>query len=199
MTAFIEKDYPFPLHLTLKENMTDEELFLFCEANKHLRLERDENKQIVIMPPTGGETGSQHAEITYAVTHWNKQTKRGKTFDSSTGFLLPDGSMRSPDVSWVSLQKWSALSEKERKRFLPFAPDFIVEVLSPSDNLLPAQEKMHKWIQNGVKLAWLVVPEQQIVFIYRADGTVDKVEGFDKELAGEEVLPGFVFGLSVLL
>jgi Uma2 family endonuclease len=123
----------------------------------------------------------------------------GRTFDSSTGFILPDGSMRSPDIAWIINEKWDSLSAKEKQRFLPFAPDFLVEVLSPSDHLQPAQEKMQKWIQNGARLAWLIVPKQQLSFIYRADSTVDKVEGFDKSLSGEDVLPGFAFDLSVLL
>lgn len=190
MTAFIEKTYPFPLYLTVKENMTHEEFFDFCAANKHLRIERDEDKQIIIMAPTGGETGNTHSEINFAVQLWNKQTHSGKTFDSSTGFILPDGSMRSPDVAWITQEKWDRLSREARKRFLPFAPDFLVEVLSPTDHLQPAQEKMHKWIQNGTRLAWLIVQTQSLSFIYRANGTTDKVEGFDKNFSAKMYYQG---------
>jgi Uma2 family endonuclease len=194
-----EDFYLLEVVLPQKEEMSDDELYAFCQANPHVRMERDEKKQIIIMPPAGGETGNQHIEIGAAVNNWNKQSELGKAFDSSTGFTLPDGSMRSPDVSWVSIEKWKNLSAKQKQHFVPFAPDFLVEVLSPADHLQPAQEKMHKWIQNGARLAWLIVPEKQLSFIYRADGTVDKIEGFDKKLSGEDVLPGFEFDLSVLL
>lgn len=198
MTAFIEKDYPLPLYLKYKKNMTDEELFEFCADNKHLRIERDENDQLIIMAPTGGETGRIHIEIVFALEQWNKQKKLGKTFDSATGFQLRDKSMRSPDAAWITNEKWNSITAEQRERFLPFAPDFLVEVLSPADYLAPAQEKMSKWIENGIRLGWLIVPKQQLVFIYRNNGTVDRVEGFDKKLSGEDVLPDFTFELSVL-
>lgn len=198
MPTIIERDVPLPLYLFPKEAMTDEELFLFCAANKHLRIERDQNKQLIIMAPVGGETGNRHTELVIAIGSWNNKEKKGKVFDSSTGFALPDGSMRSPDAAWITAEKWDNLSSEERKRFLPFAPDFVVEVLSPSDALQPAQEKMQKWIKNGTRLGWLIAPEQETVFIYRADGTVDKIQGFDKMLSGEDVLPGFEFDLAVM-
>lgn len=195
----IEKDYPMPLYFTYKENMSDEELYEFCMANSHLRIERDENKQVIIMPPTGGQTGRKHIKIAFALEQWNSKYRLGEVFDSSTGFSLPDDSMRSPDAAWISIEKWNSLSASQKERFLPFAPDFLIEVLSPTDELLPAQQKMHKWIQNGARLAWLIVPKQTLSFVYRADGTVEKFEGFDKQLSGEDVLPGFLFDLSVLL
>ncbi|HVF81510.1 MAG TPA: Uma2 family endonuclease [Flavisolibacter sp.] len=199
MTAIISRDYPLPLYISPKQKMTDEELLEFCSVNNHLRIERDEHDQLIIMAPTGGVTGNQHSEINYAIQHWNRQKGLGKVFDSATGFHLPDTSMRSPDAAWISIEKWDSVSTEARKRFLPFAPDFLVEVLSPSDDFLPTQEKMYKWIQNGARLAWLIVPGQQTVFIYRADSSVDKVQGFDKKLSGENVLPDFEFDLWVLL
>jgi Uma2 family endonuclease len=199
MVLHIEENYSLPLYLPNKEEMTKEEFYDFCLVNNHLRIERDENNQIYIMAPVGGETGRKHIEIAFAIELWNKKVGLGKTFDSSTGFELPDGSMRSPDAAWVSKEKWDKLSEEEKNGFLPFAPDFLVEVLSPTDKLAASQRKMNKWIQNGTKLGWLIIPKQHLSFIYRADGTVDKVEGFDKTLLGEDVLPGFEFDLSVLL
>lgn len=198
MVFQIDKNYPLPLYFT-KEDMTDDELFLFCAANPHLNIERDEDNQIIITPPSGGDTGRRHVKLVSAIDQWNSVLKKGEAFDSATGFVLPDGSMRSPDVSWVAIEKWNALSPQQRQRFLPFAPDFLVEVLSPTDHLEPAQQKMHKWIGNGARLAWLIAPKQAVSFVYRADGTVDKVEGFDKRLSGEDVLPGFEFELSVLI
>ena len=199
MPTIIERDVPLPLYLFPKEGMTDEELFLFCAANKHLRIERDQNKQIIIMAPVGGETGNRHTEIVFSIEYWNRQKKLGKVFDSSTGFMLPDGAMRSPDAAWITAEKWNNLSKQERKGFLPFAPDFVVEVLSPSDQFANTQEKMQKWIKNGTRLGWLIAPEQELAFVYRADGTVDKVQGFNNKLSGEDLMPGFEFDLSVLL
>lgn len=199
MTLLI-KDYPLPLlHVHLDKDMSNEELFAFCVANKHLRIERDENNQIIIMPPAGGDTGRKHIKIASALEQWNTKHRLGEAFDSVTGFELPDGSMRNPDAAWITAEKWNGLSQEEQDRFLPFAPDFVVEVQSPSDRLEPAQQKMHKWIQNGTKLGWLIAPKQKLVFLYRADGTVDKVQGFINKLSGEDVLPGFEFDLSVLL
>ena len=193
------EDFTIPLYLPGKETMSDEELYQFCLANKHLRIERDENKQIIVMSPIGGRTSKRHVKFVSALDQWNDKYKLGEVFDSSGGFTLPDESMRNPDAAWVLAEKWNGLSAEQQERFLPFAPDFLVEVQSPTDRLKSAQQKMSKWIQNGVRLAWLIVPKQETVFIYRADGTVDKVEGFDKKLSGEDVLPGFEFDLSVLL
>jgi Uma2 family endonuclease len=199
MTLYINEQYKLPVYLPDKEEMSREEFFEFCAANKHLRIERDEENQILIMAPVGGETGTNHIDIAFAIEYWNRQTKLGKTFDSASGFELPDGSMRSPDAAWIKKEKWDNLSHEERSVFLPFAPDFLVEVMSPSDKLAATQAKMVKWIQNGTQLAWLIDSKKHITFIYRADGTVDKVEGFDNKLSGENVLPGFVFDLSDLL
>lgn len=188
ITLYLEERYKVPLYLPDKEEMSREEFFQFCAANKHLRIERDEQNQILIMPPAGGESGRKHIKIAFAIEEWNRKR-----------FELPDGSMRSPDAAWIKKEKWNNLSRKERSEFLPFAPDFLVEVMSASDKLTAAQAKMNKWIQNGTRLAWwLIHSKKRITFIYRADGTVDKVEGFDKKLSGENVLPGFEFDLSVL-
>ena len=199
MTMVIN-DYPsYSLEVILGREMTKEELFNFCVANKHLRVERDEQTQIIVMPPPRGDTGRKHIKIASALDQWNTKYGLGEAFESVTGFDLPDGSMRNPDAAWITAEKWNGLSEEEKDRFLPFAPDFVVEVLSPSDDLKTAQQKMIKWVRNGTRLGWLIAPKQKLTFIYRADGTVDKVEGFDKVLSGEDVLPGFEFDLSVLL
>lgn len=199
MLLLIETNEGMPLYLPQKEEMSDEELYAFCRSNPHLRFERDEHNQIYIMAPTGGETGNRHVQIVLEVEQWNRQHKLGKTFDSSTGFKLPDSSMRSPDAAWITNEKWNSLSDEQKERFIPFAPDFLVEVLSPTDHLDPARQKMNKWMQNGVRLGWLIVPKQHLVFIYRYDGTVNKVQGFDNRLSGEDVLPQFEFDLSILL
>lgn len=199
MIWLIDKQYRLPINLPDKGEMSEKEFYRFCLANDHLRIERDENNQIYIMAPAGGETGRKHIKIAIALEMWNKQSDTGIAFDSSTGFNLPDGSMRSPDAAWIPKHKWEQLTKKQREEFLPFAPDFVVELSSASDRISALQEKMDKWINNGTRLAWLMVPKKQSVYIYRANGTVDKVDGFDKKLSGEDVLPGFEFDLQVLL
>lgn len=150
------------------------------------------------MAPVGGESGRKHIKIAFAIEEWNRKTNLGQTFDTPVGFELQDGSMRSPDAAWIKKPKWDNLSFKERSVFLPFAPGFLVEVLSPSDKLSAVQAKMNIWIQNGTQLGWLIDSKRRVTFIYRANGTVDKVEGFENKLLGENVLPGFEFDLSVL-
>jgi Uma2 family endonuclease len=187
-----------PLELPQKESMTEEEFFRFCAANKHIKIERDENHQILIMPPAGLESDGQSVHISAALYTWNSRSKKGVCFGSSAEFTLPDRSVRSPDAAWVSKEKWNALSEDERKKFGHITPDFVAEVTSPSDDLIYLQHKMQMWIKNGVRLGWLIVPEKEIAYIYRADATVSKTEGFNNILSGEDVLPGFSFDLSIL-
>lgn len=120
----IERDYPLPLYLGFRENITDEDLFDFCATNKHLRIERNENKELIAMAPAGRETGNQHSELNFAIQLWNKQTNTGKTFDSSTGFSLPDGSMRSPDVSWITNENGPPLPQNKNSAFFRLHPIF---------------------------------------------------------------------------
>jgi len=188
-----------PLEIPAQENMTEEEFFRFSAANKHIKIERDENKQILIMPPAGLESDGQSLHVAAELIIWNNSSKSGKCFGYSAGFTLPDGSVRSPDAAWVSEEKWDALQENEKKIFGHLIPDFIAEVMSPSDNFKQLQDKMLKWIKNGVRLGWLIYPEKQLTYIYRADGTVTKVAGFNNALSGEDVLEDFSFDLNILL
>jgi len=188
-----------PIELPAQESMTEEEFFRFCAANKHIKIERDENKQILIMPPAGLESDGQSFSIGLELGKWNSTHLAGKCFGSSAEFTLPDGSVRSPDAAWLSKEKWDALSEKEKQTFGHVAPDFIVEVMSPSDDFHQLQDKMLHWIKNGVRLGWLIYPENKLTYIYRADGTVSKIEGFNTILSGEDVLQNFSFDLNMLL
>lgn len=188
-----------PLELPAKESMTEDEFFNFCSANKHIKIERDETGQILIMPPAGLESDSQSVDFAAELHRWNKLYKAGIVFGSSAGFTLPDTSVRSPDAAWLSNEKWSKLSEQERKKFGHLSPDFVVEVMSPSDDLAYLQNKMEMWIRNGVMLGWLIDAEKQTAYIYRTDGSVSSVNSFDNTLTGEEVLPGFSFDLNSLL
>jgi len=182
----------------LHDDMSDEEFFNFCQQNPDLKLERDHNKQIYVMAPTGFYTGSYSADINGELYIWNKKSKAGKVFDSSTGFTLPDGAVFSPDTAWISNAKMSLLTEEEKTKFAPVCPDFIVELKSKSDNLKQLKNKMLQWIENGASLAWLINPENKMASIYRADNSVEIIQGFTNKLSGENVLPGFELDLQIL-
>ena len=188
-----------PFTLELADEMDDKAFYRFCRRNDHLRFERNPDGTILIMPNTGGKTGKKNSEINFELVLWNRQHKKGVVFDSSTAFKLPNFATRSPDASWISDNRWNKLTEDEQERFPPIAPDFVVELMSASDKIKKAQEKMHEYIENGVQLAWLIQPSSQTVFIYRADGTISKVIDFDTKLSGENVLPEFEFSLKLLL
>jgi Uma2 family endonuclease len=188
-----------PFTLELADEMDDKAFYRFCRRNDHLRFERNPDGTILIMPNTGGKTGKRNSEINFELVLWNRQHKKGVVFDSSTAFKLPNFATRSPDASWISDNRWNKLTEDEQERFPPIAPDFVVELMSASDKIKKAQEKMHEYIENGVQLAWLIQPSSQTVFIYRADGTISKVIDFDTKLSGENVLPEFEFSLKLLL
>lgn len=188
----------FSIKGKISDTMSDKEFFDFCQENELLRLERDENKQIIIMAPTNTSSGQQNADLLGELVIWNKKKKFGVCFDSSTGFTLPDGSVRSPDISWIIKEKWNQITDKQKKQFAPICPDFVIELKSPSDNIKYLTDKMHKWIKNGCALAWLINPENRTVFIFRQNGTVDKVKDFSYILSGEDVLYGFELNLSLL-
>jgi len=180
------------------EEMTSEEFFHFCQENEGQHLERDENGNILFMPPTGSNTGITNSEINIDLGNWNRKQKSGKVFDSSTGFKLPDQSERSPDASWVSNKKWNALTEAQKKVFAPVCPEFILELRSESDRLPYLREKMLMWIRNGAQLAWLIDPIDEKAYIYRKDGSIEIVKSFDAALSGEDVLKDFELDLKTL-
>lgn len=198
MAKIVTADYELDLDVPSLKNMTDDEFFDFCVQNKNVKIERDENHQIYIMAPAGNLSSSQNLEIAGQLFLWNKKAKPGIAFDSSAGFYLPDGSMLNPDAAWINKQTWDNIEPEEKKKFAYIAPDFIMELMSPSDRLNQAKQKMDKWIKNGVKLGWLIDVKNPQTFIYRADGTVDKIISFDKKISGEDVLHGFELDLSIL-
>lgn len=139
----------------------------------------------------------RNSEINADVIIWNRQAKLGRVFDSSTAFDLPDGSTRSPDVAWVSHERWEALSEREQEKFPPLCPDFVIELLSSSDSLNATKTKMTDvWVANGCRLAWLIDPKTETTHIFCANGEIQIVQGFDKPLSGEDVLVGFALKLA---
>lgn len=147
------------------------------------------------MPPTGGLTGDRNADITFQLRAWNRQTRQGKSFDSSTGFQLPNGATRSPDASWMTIERWETLTSSEQERFVPLCPDFVVELRSASDALAPLQAKLQEYIENGARLGWLIDPKQQTVEIYRPNQVVERVQA-PAQLSGESVLQDFILDLS---
>ena len=179
--------------------MTDDELFAFCAANKELRIERDENGQLIIISPAGGITGNLNFKLTGIFSQWvEKNPELGYGFDSATGFRLKDKSMRSPDVSWVKKEKWEALQIEDQEKFAPVCPDFIIELRSKSDSLQQLKAKMEKWISNGCELGWLIDPRGEKTDIYVRNKPVQELLGFDKKLSGGTLLPGFELDLTKL-
>lgn len=175
--------------------LTREQFYELCAANPELKLERNANGELVIMSPTGGETGTWNSDITIDLGIWNRQTATGKTFDSSTGFSLPRGSDRSPDAAWIPIEKWNALTAAQRKKFLPLCPDFVIELLSPTDSWIKGLAKMQEYQDNGCRLGWLIDPQRRRVAIYRLGQAVEILEA-PTSLSGEDVLLGFVLNLE---
>ncbi|MDB9541081.1 Uma2 family endonuclease [Anabaenopsis tanganyikae CS-531] len=185
--------------LTLNLNpiiqLNREQFYQLCAENPDLKLERNAQGQLVIMPPTGGETGKINVNLIFQLTSWNEATGLGEVFDSSTGFTLPNGADRSPDVSWVEKSRWDGLTKEQKEKFIPLCPDFAIEIMSPSDNLKKVQEKMQEYILNGCRLGWLINRKKQEVEIYRPGQEVEVLK-LPLTLSGEDVLPGLVVNLG---
>ncbi len=179
--------------------MTDDKLFAFCTANKELRIERNENGQLIVMSPTGSFSGKLNFKITSQFGRWVEANEAlGYGFDSATGFTLPDNSMRSPDVSWIKKERWDNIPLEQQKKFAPVCPDFVIELRSESDALSELKSKMKDWIKNGCQLAWLIDPLDKKAYIYQPDQPVEEVTGFDHRLKGGHLLPGFELDLTKL-
>jgi len=175
--------------------LTDEQFYQLCQANRELRFERTATGELIIMPPAGGETGNRNGRLTQQLFNWTDTDGTGIAFDSSTGFKLPNGGDRSPDAAWVTKERWDALTHEQKEKFPPICPDFVVELLSPSDSLKAAQEKMKEYLNNGTRLGWLINRKSRQVEIYRPLQEVEVLE-FPATLSGETVLPGFILNLE---
>jgi Uma2 family endonuclease len=185
--------------------LTDEQFAQLTAANQDLQLELTAKGELIIMPPTGGETGNRNFEVYIDLGIWNRQTRLGKAFDSSTGFRLPKGGTRSPDASWVRIERWNALTQEQRKKFLPLCPDFAVELVSETDSEAVAslraseveetRSKMQDYVDNGLRLGWLINPRTRQVEIYRPNQAVEVLQS-PATLSGEDVLPGFLLDLQ---
>ena len=185
--------------LTLNLNpiimLTREQFYQLCETNPELKLERNAQGELIVMPPTGGETGRSNSSVNGQIWFWNEQNQLGEVFDSSTGFTLPSGADRSPDVSWVEKSRWDALTKEQKEKFIPLCPDFVIEIISPSDNLKKLQNKMLEYIENGCRLGWLIKRKKQEVEIYRP-GKEAEVLKLPETISGENVLPEFVLNMQ---
>jgi Uma2 family endonuclease len=192
----LEQEAPFAVALNLNSvRLTDEQFYQLCQDNEDLRLELTAEGDLIIMAPTGGTTGARNAEITFQLQSWTKKDGTGLSFDSSTMFILPNGANRSPDGSWVSRERWDALSQAERDKFVPLCPDFVLELRSATDSLRYLQDKMQEYISNGAKLGLLIDAKSERMFVYRAD---QQAESFDDPatISCDPELPGFVLDLK---
>jgi len=179
--------------------MTADEFFDLCQANKTLNFERDENGNIILMPPTGSQSSVINNTITYQLTHWNRKSKSGIVLESNGGVTLPDGSSRAADAAWISNEKWNALSEEEKEKFAPVCPEFIIELRSKNDSLTYLQSKMEMWMNNGVLEAWLIDPIEENVYVYTTNSDYKLIANFKEKISADNVLPGFELDLSELI
>ncbi len=177
--------------------LTDDQFYQLCRDNPDVKFERNANGEIIIMPPTGGETGNRNFELSADFAIWNRQYRLGVCFDSSTCFKLPNGADRSPDVSWIKQERWDTLTPEQKEKFPPIAPDFVLELISPTDSLKKTQEKMQEYMKNEVRLGWLIDRKTRRVEIYRLGQAVEVLKS-PTELSGEDVLPGFVLKLETV-
>lgn len=176
-------------------DLTDEQFFQLCQVNENLRFERTATGELIIMPPAGGEMGNRNGRVTQQLFNWADTDGTGITFDSSTGFKLPNGAARSPDAAWLKLERWDTLTSEQKTGFIPMSPDFVIELLSPSDSLRVASEKMNEYRDNGTRLGWLINRKSRQVEIYRLGQEVEVLES-PATLLGETVLPRFFLNLE---
>jgi Uma2 family endonuclease len=180
-----------------RTRLTPEQFALLCQENRELRFELTAQQELVIIPPAGSETGWRNNEISYSLTSWTKKDGTGVSFDSSTGFTLPNGAIRSPDASWMKRERWEALAKEQRSGFSPLCPDFVVELRSPTDRLSDLQGKMQEYIDNGARLGWLIDPIDKRVYVYRPDQPVETLDD-PATVSGDPVLSGFVLAVREL-
>jgi Uma2 family endonuclease len=179
----------------LANSITDEQFEQLCAQNRDTKFELTSQGELIVMSPTGSESGRQNGDLFGQIWYWNRQTKLGIVFDSSTGFTLPNDAKRSPDVSWITKSRWDELTTKQKRKFAPLAPDFIIELLSPNDRLSDVQSKMTEYQACGVKLGWLIYPDEKRVEIYRV-GKETEVLLEPKNLSGEDLMPNLTVDLQ---
>ena len=190
----VETHTTLPYRLVLDLNaldMTEDQFLKLCSDNPDLRMELTAKRELIIMPPAGATTSGRNSDLNADLVIWSRQDGTGKTFDSSCGFTLPNGAVLSPDASWILLSRWETLTEEQQDRYAPIAPDFVVELRSPSERLTIVQDKMAEYMDNGVRLGWLIDSQNRRVYVYRSGEPVETLEE-PETVSGDTVLPGFV-------
>jgi Uma2 family endonuclease len=188
----------FPLELNFNSlQISQEQFYQICQDNQELRFEKNTQGAIIIMTPAGDESSYRNGRLTQQLFNWSDQDKTGIPFDSSAGFVLPNGATRSPDGAWIPLAKWLEIPVAERERFAPICPDFVIELRSSSDRLKPLQDKMTEYIENGTRLGWLINRQARQVEIYRPCRAVEILDN-PATLSGEDILVGFTLDLTLI-
>ncbi len=199
MATVLEKPAKAPQGALLirypKNRVLDDEMLLALSSeNPELRFEQTAQGDLIVMAPAGTETGGKDADITTNLNIWARQDGKGRVFSSSTGFRLPNGALRSPNASWLSYERLNKLTSEQYEKFAPLCPEFVIELMSPSDSLKDPQEKMLEYIQNGAELGWLLDPSEKRIYVYTANG-VETLEA-PESVAGVGKLEGFVLNLQ---
>jgi Uma2 family endonuclease len=175
--------------------MTPELFEQVCRKYRKLRLELTSSGELIVMPPTGSLTGMRNADLTYQLMAWTRKDATGVCFGNTAGFILPNNAIRSPDASWIRREKWDSLSQQQKERFVPFCPDFVVELRSRTDRLPFLFSKMEEYTANGVSLGWLIDPSTRRVYVYRPNAEVVVLEN-PETVSGEPLLPGFTLNVA---
>ncbi|MBW4623570.1 MAG: Uma2 family endonuclease [Cyanosarcina radialis HA8281-LM2] len=186
---------PIVLQMSPAFEMTDDQFFDFCQLNRDLSFERTAEGELIIVPPTGGITGNHNFNLAGQFWSWVERDGTGIAFDSSTGFKLPNGANRSPDISLLRLSRWNVLSVEQQEKFIPLCPDFVVEIRSPSDSLQFLKKKLQEYIDNGALLGWLIDRKNRCVYVYRPGVEVERLER-PAVISGEPVLSGLNLNLE---
>ncbi len=191
-------NYFLPIVLNFQdvlEKLNDDEFEEFCRHNPDVEIELTKEGELIIMPPTGGQTGIRNFSLIGLFFNWIEKDRSGVGFDSSTVFVLPNSAKRSPDLAWAKNDKWDALSDEEKEKFPPFCPDFVVELRSPSDSIKNLQTKMEEYIENGASLGWLIDPLQRKIYVYRPNAEPEILEN-PETVSGEPLLKEFVLKMK---
>ncbi|MBE9228552.1 Uma2 family endonuclease [Phormidium sp. LEGE 05292] len=188
---------PLVLQMSPAIEMTDEQFFNFCQQNRNYHIERTANGEITIIPPTGSETGNRNFDLIVQLGIWTRQNGTGIGFDSSAGFTLPNGAIKSSDAAWIKLEKWQSLTSEQQQKFAPICPDFIVELRSPSDNLQTLKDKLQEYIDNGTSLGLLIDRKNRQVYIYRPNSEIECLDN-PATINCQPLLPGFILDLSTI-
>ena len=183
------------VNLPDSESMTTEQFYEFCQLNRDLRIERTANGEVIVMPPAFSDTGNRNLKIGQQLVNWADRDGTGETFDSSTGFTLPNGAIRAPDTSWMKLERWNALTDQQKASFAPICPDFVIELRSKSDTSKSLQAKMQEYIANGALLGWLIDRQNRKVYIYRPNQEAEILD-HPESVSGDRILPGFMLQMA---